>query len=411
MALAQIGDVLRSLARLEKGRAAKSGILEQMTVRVQIEPSLLDWASKRSGKSADDLSRRVPRLAAWTRGDAQPTLKQLESFARATSTPVGLLMLPEPPDLPLPVPDFRTPPGAAPTPPSPNLLDTIYLCEERQEWYRTYALVNEGEALDFVGSVTTGDDVVSVADRMRSRLAFDLASRREYSSWTEALGQLSERAEDIGVLVMISGVVGSNTHRALDPNEFRGFALVDDLAPVVFINGADTKAAQIFTLAHELVHIWIGQPAVSNPRLDVRREDQQVERFCNAIAAELLVPLAQLNEEFDPSQPLAEELDRLARLYRVSTLVVLRRIFDANRLSWDEYSRAYSEQMSRVTRARRANGGNFYNTQPVRTSKRFAHAVIADTLEGRTLHRDAFRLLGVRKYGTFRELGHRLGLP
>ena len=411
MALAQIGDVLRSLARLEKGRAAKSGILEQMTVRVQIEPSLLDWASKRSGKSADDLSRRVPRLAAWTRGDAQPTLKQLESFARATSTPVGLLMLPEPPDLPLPVPDFRTPPGAAPTPPSPNLLDTIYLCEERQEWYRTYALVNEGEALDFVGSVTTGDDVVSVADRMRSRLAFDLASRREYSSWTEALGQLSERAEDIGVLVMISGVVGSNTHRALDPNEFRGFALVDDLAPVVFINGADTKAAQIFTLAHELVHIWIGQPAVSNPRLDVRREDQQVERFCNAIAAELLVPLAQLNEEFDPSQPLAEELDRLARLYRVSTLVVLRRIFDANRLSWDEYSRAYSEQMSRVTRARRANGGNFYNTQPVRTSKRFAHAVIADTLEGRTLHRDAFRLLGVRKYGTFRERGHRLGLP
>ncbi len=382
-----------------------------MTVRVQIQPSLLDWASKRSGKSADTLNRRVPRLAAWTRGDAQPTLKQLEAFARATNTPVGLLMLPEPPDLPLPVPDFRTPPGAAAIPPSPNLLDTIYLCEERQEWYRTYALVNEAEPLDFVGSVTTGDDVVSVADRMRSRLTFDLAFRRGYSSWTETLSQLSERAEDIGVLVMISGIVGSNTHRALDPNEFRGFALVDDLAPVVFINGADTKAAQIFTLAHELVHIWIGQPALSNPRLDVHREDQQVERFCNAVAAELLVPLAQLKNEFDPSQPLADELDRLARLYRVSTLVVLRRIFDADRLSWDEYSSAYSEQMSRVTRARKTSGGNFYNTQPVRTSKRFAHAMIADTLEGRTLHRDAFRLLGVRKYGTFRELGHRLGLP
>ncbi len=382
-----------------------------MTVRVHVEPSLLEWASERSGKSPDDLSRRVPRLAAWARGDAQPTLKQLEAFARATSTPVGLLMLSEPPDMPLPVPDFRTLPGAVAAPASPDLLDTIYLCEERQEWYRSYALVNGADPLDFVGSVTAEDDVVSIADGMRLKLAFDLVSRREYSSWTEALGKLSERAEDIGVLVMISGVVGSNTHRVLDPDEFRGFALVDDLAPVVFINGADTKAAQIFTLAHELVHIWLGQPAVSNPRLNVRRENQQVERFCNAVAAELLVPLAHLKDELDPSRPLADELDRLARLYRVSTLVVLRRIFDSGRLSWNEFDDAYSEQMSRVARATGPSGGNFYNTQPVRTSKRFAHAVIADTLEGRTLHRDAFRLLGVRRYNTFRELGHRLGLP
>jgi Zn-dependent peptidase ImmA (M78 family) len=382
-----------------------------MTVRVHVEPSLLEWASARSGKSPDDLSRRVPRLAAWARGDAQPTLKQLETFARATSTPVGLLMLPEPPDLPLPVPDFRTLPNAVATPATPDLLDTIYLCEERQEWYRSYALVNNADALDFVGSATAKDDVMSTANHMRARLDFDLASRREYSSWTEALGKLSERAENIGVLVMVSGIVGSNTHRGLDPDEFRGFALVDDLAPVVFINGVDTKAAQIFTLAHELVHIWLGQPAVSNPRLDVRREDQQVERFCNAVAAELLVPSEHLRNEFDPGRPLADELDRLARLYRVSTLVVLRRIFDAGHLSWNEYSSAYSEQMSRATRATGPSGGNFYNTQPVRTSKRFAHAVIADTLEGRTLHRDAFRLLGVRRYNTFRELGHRLGLP
>jgi len=382
-----------------------------MTVRVQIEPSLLEWASKRSGKSPDELNRRVPRLAAWARGDAQPTLKQLEDFARATSTSVGLLMLPEPPDMPLPVPDFRTLPKATAAPASPDLLDTIYLCEERQDWYRTYALVNGANPLDFVGSVAVGDDVAATADRMRRTLAFDIAARREYSSWSDALGKLSERAEDVGVLVMVSGVVGSNTRRALDPNEFRGFALVDDLAPVVFINGADTKAAQIFTLAHELVHIWLGQAAVSNPRLDVRREDQQVERFCNAVAAELLVPLASLQSEFDSNRPLTDELDRLARLYRVSTLVVLRRIFDAGELSWNAYNNAYAEQMSRVARATGSSGGNFYKTQPVRTSKRFAHAVIADALEGRTLHRDAFRLLGVRRYNTFRELGHRLGLP
>lgn len=396
--------------RNRQGRAAV-GNTGGMTVRVQIEPALLEWAGKRSGKSLDELNRRVPRLAAWTRGDAQPTLKQLEDFARATSTSVGLLMLPEPPDLPLPVPDFRTLPRATAVPASPDLLDTIYLCEERQDWYRTYALVDRADPLDFVGSAAVGDDITATADRMRQTLAFDIAARREYSSWSDALGKLSERAEDVGVLVMVSGVVGSNTHRVLDPDEFRGFALVDDLAPVVFINGADTKAAQIFTLAHELVHIWLGQAAVSNPRLDVRREGQQVERFCNAVAAELLVPLAILQSEFDSNRPLTDELDRLARLYRVSTLVVLRRVFDAGELSWNAYNHAYAEQMSRVARATGSSGGNFYNTQPVRTSKRFAHAVVADTLEGRTLHRDAFRLLGVRRYNTFRELGHRLGLP
>ena len=350
-------------------------------------------------------------MGAWARGEAEPTLKQLEAFARATSTPIGFLVLPEPPDLPLPIPDFRTIVAAERRPPSADLLDTIYLCEERQEWYRRYSLKQGEDPLDFVGSVNLDADVTATAARMRERLAFDLESRREYGSWTEMLGKLSERAEDVGVLVMISGVVGSNTHRVLDPDEFRGFALVDERAPVVFVNGADTKAAQIFTLAHELAHVWLGQPALSNPRHDLRRDDQQVERFCNAVAAELLVPASHLRGEFNSALPIHDELQRLARLYRVSTLVILRQVHELGQLSWDAYRAAYAEELARVASVVGPSGGNFYNTQPVRTSKRFAHAVIADALEGRTLHRDAFRLLGVRKYETFRQLGHRLGLP
>lgn len=365
-----------------------------MPLRVHVESSLIEWASERSGKTLEDLSAKFPRVGAWAQGEAEPTLKQLEAFAKATSTPIGFLMLPEPPELPLPIPDFRTIAAADRRPPSADLLDTIYLCKERQEWYRRYSLMQGEAPLDFVGSVNLGDDVTATAARMREQLAFDLESRREYGSWTEALGKLSERAEDVGVLVMISGVVASNTRRVLDPEEFRGFALVDDRAPVVFVNGTDTKAAQIFTLAHELAHVWLGQPTLSNPRHDIRRDDQQGERFCNAVAAELLVPASHVNSEFDAVGPIHDELQRLARLYRVSTLVVLRQIHELGRLSWDAYRAAYSEELRRVSTSAGSSGGNFYNTQPVRTSKRFAHAVIADALEGRTLHRDAFRLLG-----------------
>lgn len=135
--------------------------------------------------------------------------------------------------------------------PSPDLLDTLYLCQQRQEWYRDYARMTGEGALDFVGSVSTASDAETAAADLRRALSFDLDGRRRASRRTDAMRAFIEQADSLGVLVMISGIVGNNTHRRLDPEEFRGFALSDDLAPLVFINGADTKAAQMLTLAHE----------------------------------------------------------------------------------------------------------------------------------------------------------------
>lgn len=382
-----------------------------MTIRVSVEGSLLEWARERSRLPSESLLSRFPSLPAWERGDAQPTFEQLEKFANATHTPIGYFFLSSPPEEIVPIPDYRTVRDQGVASPSADLLDTLYLCEQRQEWYREYAMRNGQDPLPFVGSLNKRIAVVEAAEYMRKILSFEVSQRG--SSWTETLRRLADEADSKGILVMVNGVVGSNTHRKLDPREFRGFALVDPLAPVVFINGADTKAAQIFTLAHELAHVCLGQSAISDVSLTSWGANT-VERWCNDVAAEFLVPIDEVSSLHSGDDLHGDQVEKLARKFKVSTLVILRRIYDAGILGLGQYRKLYAEELDRVLSLmedRTSNGGgNFYNTQPLRVSKRFARALIVSTLEGNTLHRDAFQMLGFKKVSTFQELAHRLGV-
>jgi len=220
-----------------------------MSVRVEPHPALLRWARARSGIEADIWEKRFPRYDSWVNGDTNPTLKQLEEFAWKTYTPVGFFFLDEPPMEEVPIPDLRTvrdlPVTGVAGQVSADMLDTVYVCQARQEWYRDSQLLNGGAPLEFVGSVALADSPSAVADQMRLYLDWTPETRDGLSSWEMALTRLRENAELVGVLVMISGIVGSNTHRKLDREEFRGFALADPRAAVVFVNGADSKAAQV----------------------------------------------------------------------------------------------------------------------------------------------------------------------
>jgi Zn-dependent peptidase ImmA (M78 family) len=378
-------------------------------IRVEVKPELLRWARARAALETSALIQRFPQLPAWERGEVRPTLNQLESFAKATHTPVGFLFLAAPPVEQVPIPDFRTVGNQHLERPSPDLLDTVYICQQRQEWYRDFMRSEREDPLPFVGSANLGSDIESAAASIRSALGFDIRERRQTPTWTEALRRFIEKADELGVLVMVSGVVGSNNRRKLDPEEFRGFTLSDPLAPLVFINGADTKAAQMFTLAHELAHVWLGLSALSDVG-PVSSPSHQVEIWCNRVAAELLVPLAVLRDEYRGGTELTGELKRLARWFKVSTLVILRRIHDLGSLTREQLWQAYSEELARLISLPRGEGGNFYLTLATRVSKRFARALVVSTLEGRTLHRDAFRLLGFSKLSTFQELGHSLGV-
>jgi len=263
----------------------------------------------------------------------------------------------------------------------------------------------------FVDSKTTQDKPIQVADEMRVALEFEPEARGP--SWSEAFRRLGERAESLGVLVMVNGVVGANTHRRLDPDEFRGFALVDELAPIVFVNGADTKAAQVFTLAHELAHLWMGQTGLDDVDLRVQAGDV-TERWCNAVAAEFLVPTEHLRERYEEARPLESQLGGLARDYKVSTLVILRRFYELGILDWEGFRAAYDDaaESARELPAGSAGGdaGGFYRTHTLRAGKSFAIALISETVAGRTTYSSALRLLGLRKTSTLFRLGEHLKL-
>ena len=365
-------------------------------MRVSVKPELLRWARERANYSIADLTDHFKKLAAWENGEIRPTLKQLENFARATFVPIGYLFLNKPPEEKIPIPDFRTVENREIPQPSPDLLDTIYLCQQRQNWYRDFARSVGQRPLKCVRSVQVNNSVEKIADKMRQILGFDLDTRRQLPTWEKALLLFIEQTERTGVMVMVSSIVGANNKRKLDVEEFRGFALSDDFAPLVFINGSDSKSAQMFTLAHELAHIWPGQSALTDAGL-ASQLSQRVEVWCNKVAAEFLVPLKMIKRD-------TSHVSDLAKKYKVSPLVIIRRLFDAKKLSKTEFVKAYDKEIERLREISRGRGGDFYRTIGVRTSKRFMRDLIASTLEGQTSFTEAFRLLGVKKMETFKKM-------
>lgn len=383
-----------------------------MTARVSVTSELLQWACERAGYEPDELAEDFPNFAAWLDGARQPTFKQLEKFARKTRTPFGYFFLPSPPDEPLPLPDLRTV-RDRPERPSPELLDTLYTMQRRQDWLRQELLAFEADPLDFVGSARLSDDPVGVGKEMRRYLGLVDGWAASVRTWNQATGELRKRIEELGVIAVINGAVGNNTHRPLDVEEFRGFALPDRFAPLIFVNGADAKSAQMFTLAHELAHIWLGTEGAGLSGFhDLRPGGSNVvERFCDQAAAELLVPAEELRERWTEVKRRDDRFQRMARSFKVSPIVAARRALDLHLIGREEFFEFYSEYTAKERSSKRSgrSGGDFYRTQNSRIGETFARFVYNAALEGRLSFKQAYDLTGL-KGGAFQEYGRRLGM-
>jgi Zn-dependent peptidase ImmA (M78 family) len=382
-----------------------------MPFRVEIHPMFITWACKRVRLEPHILysKKKYKWLRGWESGEKMPTMKQLEAFARATHTPLGYFFLPEPPREEIPIPDLRKIRDGATSQPSADLLDTIYTMQRRQAWLRDELIECETDSLAFVASARITDDPRGVGQEMRRMVGLADGWAAAVSTWREAVGKLRRSIENVRVMAVINGVVGNNTHRKLDVEEFRGFALSDEYAPLVFVNGADSKSAQMFTMVHELAHIWLGESSLSDTGL-TSLPTQDIEIWCDRAAAEFLVPSEELRTCWHDMRHHVSSFKSIALRFKVSPIVAGRRAMDLGLVSREAFFSFYEEYIAREKKQRSdSSGGDFYNNQNTRVGERFAIQVILAAKGGRLSFKEAYHLTGLRG-GLFQKYANRLGV-
>ena len=374
-----------------------------MSTHVAVTQSVLAWALQRADRSYEETVKKFPKLGDWLSGDALPSLRELEKFASFTHVSLGALIMPEPPDETLPIADMRTRESKVIERPSGNLLDTIDRYQQFQDWYHDYAREQGAQKLPFLGSVSTQDNPHMVAHRVRELLLLDQITATTPEQWRR---DIVKALEEVGVLVMMSGIVGNNTHRPLSTDEFRGFCLYDVLAPLIFVNLAgESYGAQNFTLVHEFAHLLAGHSALSGG--DHLLGGTSEEAWCNRVAALALLPDDAL-VAFDAAQSV-QDYRVAARRFGVSAEVALHRLYGARRIDEERYGALLEAVRADYgSEKRRTGGGNYYNTLTTRLGRPLATAIVTSTLEGRMGFTEGFRMIGSHKREVFDELARRL---
>ncbi len=345
----------------------------------EINPQILIWARKSAGFDVATASKKlaladsktasgIEKLHAYEAGLRQPSRPLLVKMAKQYRRPLLTFYLSEPPLAGNRGEDFRTLTHAVE--PSQNaLVDALVRnVRARQEIVKD-ALVSaqEREPLGFVGSYDLKNGAPGLVDRIQQSIDFDREQYRQFRSQPEAFKYLRSRVENIGVFTLLLGNLGSH-HTTLSTEVFRGFALSDDIAPFVVINDQDAKAAWSVTLLHELAHIWLGETGISGGTYD-----RAIEKFCNEVASEILVPEAELRARFN-YDALADRdssikaIDFFATTWKVSSRLLAFRLLQQNAIDRQQFEqlgrfffeRWEAERKKQKAKDRSSEGGPSY---------------------------------------------------
>jgi len=371
---------------------------------MKITPQLLEWARLRAGLSHDDLAlkvglvQRADVVRDWETGNAQPTYRQAQSLAQALHIPMGYLFLSSPPLTIIPIADYRTLPDTERGKFSPEFEDVLNDALRKRDWLREWRIQEGSAKLSFVGRFNIKTDPRTIVNDIRLELGLPTPTARDVKTREEHLRQLVQFTENAGITVLRSGIALSDTHRPLSVKEFRGFTLADEYAPLIFINTRDTINGRIFTLAHELGHLWTGTSGVSNPTIEpgFNSSTLEVERLCNRVAAGLLVPEEMLIQLWDRQAISLEGAQEIANEFRVSVFVVLIRAYELNLLSRERLRSLYSEAQQEIQETAWSSGGgggDFYASLRSRNGRIFTQEILKAIQQGSLFYQDGARLL------------------
>jgi Zn-dependent peptidase ImmA (M78 family) len=372
---------------------------------VDVEPAVIDWVIQNVPNDTDVITT----LYAWKNGEKTPTFNQIERISKTTHIPLGYFFLKTPPIENFPLLKYRTIQSKSAEKPSRNTIDVINQMERIQEWMRDYLIDTGYDKLSFVGSAKIGQDKQTIAQNFRDTIKITIDWHDQVNSKDEAFRFFRKRFSDIGIIVMMSGVVGNNTHRSLSIEEFRAFTLTDEYAPLIFINSNDSQGAKLFSLMHEAIHLLFGVNNFYNDRYGYTDNPAAIETICNAVAAEILMPSIIFEKDWCRlTNDWNHKIQSLAGIYHCGVVVIARKALDNKYINKEQYQEIVNEAIDQFRASRSKNaGGNYYATLITRIDNRFVIALDNSVREGKTQYTEAYRLTDTGK-GAYSELVDRI---
>ena len=374
------------------------------TIRYEVKRDVLIWAIKESQKSMNDIELKFSKINEWISGDSVPTMKQIESLANFLKIPFGYMFLATPPKTTVMKVEFRSIDNKLPEV-SKNLKDTLLEMDRNQSWMSELRQELGWDKLDIIKNFDIkGNDkatIVEIAKLAKKLLGLEEEWYLNHSTNEKAYNYLRAKLEDAGILVMQNGVVGFDTHRKLELNEFRAFMLYDDYAPLIFVNGTDSTAGKIFSLMHEFVHILYQQDDIisESSRVEIKANERKI----NQIAAEILIPQEIIKAKWIE----LENKDELARIDTISKMLKVSSYAVAVKLS---EMRMIADNIVAVTASRSQNirrstsGGDFYKNYYAKMSSNFLKSVVSQAESGNLSYTYAFKLLGGIKGNVYNQI-------
>lgn len=371
------------------------------SIAVTIKPNIIKWLLKKV-EMANIGGEVLDLLLKWNTGERTPTFAQVELVSKKTNIPFGYFFLNNPPQEKCELVDYRTIDSISIQNPSQNLLDTIKNMTEIQDWMVEYLNDNGYGELDYVGSYSINDGIKDIAKCIRGLLGIEIDWYKNSRNIADSFRTIKKACQRCGIVIMMNGVVGTNTHRKLDVREFRAFTLVNKHVPLVFINTCDSEAGKLFSIFHEIAHIVLGKNSLYNDSQSGSEGVSRLETICNAVAAEILLPITNFEESWNELNMSDENrIYFIAQSYKCSRYVVARRALDSGKISKQVYNSIIKQIISYYEACAKSNnksdGGNFYATMVSKFDPNVIMAMSRSAKEGKLQYTRMFRMTGTNR--------------